>query len=219
MKTVAIVQARTTSKRLPGKVLKPLGDKTVLGNVITRLQRCKNLDNIIVACPYGDADIVQEAIRYGAQYFTGSEDDVLERYYKCAKFYGIDRIVRITADCPYIMPDIVDKLIQESKLSYGSNVINRTYPKGLDCEVFDYEELERAYKHAEDREHVTTYIIKHAMAKYSLEDNEDYNELRLTVDWNFDYLNLSRSYDIIGEIYDYSTLKTKLSSLFFVYED
>ena len=57
------------------------------------------------------------------------------------------------------------------------------------------------------------------MAKYSLEDNEDYNELRLTVDWNFDYLNLSRSYDIIGEIYDYSTLKTKLSSLFFVYED
>jgi len=216
MKTVAIIQARMSSKRLPGKVMLPFGDGTVLSSVITRLQKCKRLDSIIVVCPYGDKEIIREAIDYGVQYWTGPEEDVLERYYKCAKFYGIDRIIRITADCPYIMPDLVDDTIRNSRhVNYGSNVLTRTYPKGLDCEVFSFDELDRAYQFAkgEEREHVTPYIIKHVMSKKCLTNKENYSHKRLTLDYDYDYEDLKKYYPIIGKIYDYPTLKTKLNEL------
>jgi len=157
MKTICIIQARMGSKRLPGKVLRPLGNKTILGNVIHRLQKCKYIDGIVVATP--DREIVKEAVNHGAHYYLGDEDNVLDRYYRCARFFSADRIVRITADCPYIMPDIVDRLIDEAKnYSYGSNVLRRTYPKGLDCEVFSIKNLNSAHYYAtkqHDKEHVT----------------------------------------------------------------
>lgn len=218
MKTVAIIQARYKSSRLPGKVLLDLGNMTVLGNVIRRLYKCKNLDGIIVATR-AEAEnglIIQEAIKHGAQYFTGPDDDVLNRYYKCAKFYGIDRIVRITADCPYIMPDLVDKLIENSLgVNYGSNVLKRTYPKGFDCEVFDFKYLETAWCYAKDeeREHVTPYIIKQVNSKFSLEDEKDFSHKRITLDTPQDYEDLKNYYPIIGNVFTYPEAKALMHKL------
>jgi len=205
-KTVCIIQARMGSSRLPGKVLRPLGNKTVLGNVIHRIQKCKLIDGIVVATP--DREIVQEAIAYGAYYYLGDENNVLERYYKAARMFNADRIVRITADCPYIMPDIVDKLIEKAEnYSYGSNVISRTYPKGLDCEVFNYKELERAHKESDEREHVTPFIIKYAKQKYSLQDTQNNSFRRITLDTEQDYQELTNLYKYIGDIYTYEEAK------------
>jgi spore coat polysaccharide biosynthesis protein SpsF len=212
MKTLCIIQARMGSSRLAGKVLRPLGNRTVLGNVIHRINKC-NVDGVIVATTTNPIDkpVIMDAINNGAQYFTGSEDNVLERYYKAAKFFGADRILRTTADCPLIMPDIVNELLETGKrFNYSSNVQKRTYPKGFDCEVFTMDELTRAYKCAKtkcEKEHVTPYIINHAMCKYSLEDNEDFSDIRITLDTEKDYADLTNLYKHIGEVYNYAEVK------------
>jgi len=211
-KRVCIIQARMNSKRLPGKVLMPLGDKTVLGNVIHRISKCKLIDGIVVATP--DPKIITEAIKHGAHYYLGDEMDVLGRYCKAARFFNADIIVRITADCPYIMPDIVDRVIESSnRFDYASNILKRTYPKGFDCEVFTVKELDRANKIAtkpEEREHVTPYIIEHTMCKYSVEDKEDFSQSRITLDTPEDYECLMKLYKHIGEVYDYQEVKGAL---------
>jgi len=217
-KTICIIQARIGSSRLPAKVMMRLGVKSVLGHTIRRMQRCKNIDAIVVATSTLDQDniIVHEAINNGVFYFTGSEDDVLERYYRTAKFYDADKIVRITADCPFIMPDLVDKLIYESRnYDYGSNVLNRTYPKGFDCEVFSMSELERAFILAkgDEREHVTPYIIKHTMSCYSMQDIEDYSRLRITLDSKIDFADLQVYYSLIGNVFDYQQAKDVFKKL------
>lgn len=217
---LCIIQARLGSTRLPGKVLMPLGERTALGNVIHRVQKCRLVDAIVVACPYGDKEIIQETINCGAQYFTGDEHNVLERYYKAAKFFNADKIIRITADCPYIMPDLIDRLIEEvSHSAYGSNTIKRTYPKGLDCEIFPRSQLCWAYQstHTEyDIEHVTPYMKRVALkasCEYSMIDNEDYSHIRLTLDTQEDYTQLTRLYKDIGSVYNYSELKEYLRGL------
>jgi len=211
MKIAAIVQARINSSRLPGKSLMSLGSKTVLAHVIDRLSICKELDGVIVATP--DNDIIKEAVNNGAQYYKGDELDVLARYYYCAKFFGVDRIVRITADCPFIMPDLIDKLVLQSKYhDYGSNIVKRTYPKGFDCEVFSFEDLERAFFNAEDpyeREHVTPFM-KRCSVNYSLTDDEDYSDRRITLDTKQDYEELIKYNEIIGNIYNYTDCKAVL---------
>ena len=209
MKTICIIQARMGSSRLPGKVLRPLGNKTVLGNVIHRMHKCKLIDGVVVATP--DTEIIKDAINYGAQYYYGDENNVLERYYKAAKFFGATRIVRITSDCPFIMPDVVDELIEKTGIwGYGSCFTNRTYPKGLDCEVFSMDELTRAHQISTDdyeREHVTPYIKAHSMNKFSLKDNEDFSDVRITLDTEEDYAFLTSIYKHIGEVYNYAKVK------------
>lgn len=210
-----------SSSRLPGKALMQLGKRTVLGNVISRIQRCKNVDGVLVATSREEEDqvIIQEAVKYGALYYAGEKDDVLSRYYHAARLYRADRIVRITADCPFIMPDIIDKLITKSKrFDYGSNIHKRTYPKGLDCEVFTLNELERAYQSAEgaEREHVTPYIKEHITGSgLSLEDKDDFSKKRLTIDYSHDYQDMI-SYiqrTPLETTYDYEGLKTFLPDL------
>ena len=218
LKTIAIIQARYKSTRLQGKILLNLDGNTVLGNVIRRLQKCKEIDGIIVATSTEPEDslVVQEATKNGALYFCGSQNDVLDRYYRCAKFFGAERVVRITADCPYIMPDVVDRLLQESykngvQCEYGSNVKKRTYPKGFDCEVFSFDELERTARFAdleEDREHVTPFM-RRSCVNFSLEDNEDYSHKRITLDTWQDYQDL-QSYPL-GNVYNYEECKKLLN--------
>lgn len=214
-KTVAIIQARYRSSRLQGKVMLDLGNISVLGNVIRRLQKCNRLDGIVVATRNEPENniIIQEAIKHGAQYFV-HQGDVLTRFYKCAKFFGIDRIVRITADCPFIMPDLVDELIVGFEgFKYGSNVLKRTYPKGFDCEIFDFHQLERAFNLATEREHVTPWIIQNVKEKYSLEDKDDYSHKRITLDTPNDYKDLLEYNKIIGNVYDYQEFKNRVGSL------
>lgn len=169
MNIVAIVQARMGSTRLPGKVLMDLSGKTVLARVVERLQRAGLISQILVATTDLSLDnpIVAECREISVPVFRGDQDDVLDRYYRAAQFANADVIVRITSDCPLIDPEITDKTIAafvEAKAEYVSNVITRTYPRGLDTEVMSLAALGRAWAKASkpyQREHVTPYIYEH----------------------------------------------------------
>jgi spore coat polysaccharide biosynthesis protein SpsF len=188
----AIVQARMGSTRLPGKVLTDLGGKTVLNRVVTRLRRATRIDDVVVAttCLPNDDSIARECQQLGAPHFRGSECDVLDRYYQVAKNFGADIIVRITADCPLIDPDLVDETLRAFQFhgaDYASNVIPRTYPRGLDTEVFTTEALAWAWLEAREphqREHVTPYLYEHpeTFTIASATGRADYSHYRWTLD-------------------------------------
>ncbi|MDT7041853.1 glycosyltransferase family protein [Candidatus Nitronereus thalassa] len=164
---VAIVQARMGSTRLPGKVMRLLIGKPVLWHVVDRLRFCKQLGSIVVAtttAPEDDA-IEEWCFAHWVRCFRGSENDVLDRYYQAASFYQASSVLRITADCPAIDPEVVDELIEEfEKHTYDICGLSGSFPDGLDCEVMDFCSLERAWKEAElasEREHVTPYLHAH----------------------------------------------------------
>ena len=210
MKIGAIVQARTSSTRLPGKVLKelPCGSGiTVLEQVIRRLKRSKKLNDIIIATTLEkeDAKIVALAKKEKVKYFRGDKENVLSRYYLAAKENEIDIIVRITSDCPCIDPEVVDLVIErhlEAKADYTSNNLKRTYPHGLDAEVFNFDVLGKTYKNATagyEKEHVTPYIYKNP-SKFNIIQVEAPRELyapdvRVTLDTEEDYALLSLVFD------------------------
>lgn len=201
MKTGCIVQARMTSSRLPGKVLRTLDYKngtSVLGSVVDRLKACKNLDQVIIATTVNKEDdpLVEYAKKEGIDYYRGSENDVLERFYGVATEFRLDNIVRITSDCPFLDPRVIDELVElflNGNYEYASNCIRRTYPHGLDCEILTYEVLKWMHENTTDkfyREHVTSFITSHQgdFKTGSLElDNEDYSDVRITVDTINDY--------------------------------
>ena len=172
MKISAIVQVRTSSTRLPEKVLKELPEGsgiTCLEQVIRRLKQSKRLDEVIIATTTEKSDdrVVGIAKKENVKYFRGSNENVLSRYLFAAIENDVDIIVRITSDCPCIDAEIVDKVIdshvklREVYIDYTANTLIRTYPKGLDVEVFDIKTLKDVYRMAEsdyDKEHVTPYI-------------------------------------------------------------
>lgn len=163
---VAIVQARMTSTRLPGKVLADVGGMPLLQRVIERLQASKLLDEIVIATTTNRQDDPVDALgrQQGVAVFRGDELDVLGRVLQASERAKADVIVRITADCPVIDPGIVDDCIRlrtERGVDYASNVNVRTFPDGLDTEVIRIEALRKAAQEASDpilREHVTPYI-------------------------------------------------------------
>lgn len=210
MRTVIIVQARMTSTRLPGKVLKQVMGKPLLEYQIERLRRIKFANEIVIATTVNDTDlpIIQVCEKLNVVCYRGSENDVLARYYEAARENGADVVVRITSDCPVIDPLIIDEVIRfyrESypKYDYVSNSLKRTFPRGMDTEVFSFKALEEAFKAATalpDREHVTPYIYRHP-EQYSLgniENIEDESRHRWTVDTEEDFLLISQ---IIKAIY------------------
>jgi len=166
---VAIVQARMGSSRLPGKILKKIGDNYVLDYVINRLKMCKNLDKVVIATTNKkkDISIVDYALQNDIEFFRGSEDDVLWRYWKTANVFSADIIVRITSDCPLIDPKIVDDAIDlhiKTCSDYTANSVVRVHPKGLDVEVINFNVLDETVMNSRkkyDREHVTPYIYTH----------------------------------------------------------
>lgn len=169
-KVVAIVQARTSSSRLPGKVLKEILGKPMILWELERLQRCKLIDKIMLATSADESDaLLAETVRNaGYPVYQGSLDDVLDRYYQCAKLSSPEHVVRITGDCPLIDPQIVDAVISkhlQDRNDYTSNVLGDvTFPDGLDTEIMRFSVLEQAWEEAKlvsEREHVTQYIIKH----------------------------------------------------------
>jgi spore coat polysaccharide biosynthesis protein SpsF len=221
MKIGCIIQARTSSTRLPQKVLMELPENsgiTVLERVVERVAKVINKDNIIVATSINanDEKIVDIAIKCGVQCYRGSLPDVLERYYKAAKKYKLDHIVRITADCPCIDTDVIrivlDQHISE-KRDYTSNTIVRTFPKGLDVEIMNIYALERAYNEATalyDREHVTSYIYStkadvFSLGSYQLK-NQNYSNIRATLDTSDDYDVINHIYKDLGSDFDLEIL-------------
>lgn len=186
-----IIQARMGSERLPGKVLLPLGDTTIIGSVI---RGCKDSGELIVVAipdtPENDI-LEQEILSHDVEVFRGSEDDVLDRFFQCALIYEPHHIIRITADCPLISNEIIRLVNKAGYLTdYTSNVLNRTFPKGLDCEYFSYEMLARAHKKAVDpydREHVTPWIKRTAKSVGELRLEVDLSYINLSVDTMEDY--------------------------------
>lgn len=168
MKTVIIVQARMTSTRLPGKVLKEVMGKPLLEYQIERLRRVKLADGIVIATTTNDTDmpIVELCARLGVPVTRGSEHDVLARYYEAATQHRADVIVRVTSDCPVIDPAVIDEAIrfyldQRAEYDYVSNALTQSYPYGMAAEVFPFEVLEEAHREAKaepEREHVTPFI-------------------------------------------------------------
>jgi len=192
VKTLAIVQARMGSSRLPGKVLMDLAGETVLARVVRRASRAALVDQVVVAtswCPMDDA-VVSECIRLGVDHFRGSESDVLDRYYRCAQKFSAGLVVRITADCPLIDAALVDLTIasfRKEACDYASNALVPGYPRGLDVEVFTMSALSRAWhdaRKAYEREHVSPYLYEHPelFRLVSVNADCDHSDLRWTLD-------------------------------------
>lgn len=171
MKTVIISQARMTSTRLPGKVLKEVLNKPLLVYHIERLQRVASADELVIATTTNMTDdpIADLCSRMGIGCYRGSEEDVLSRYYEAALTYKADIVVRVTSDCPMIDTGVVDRVIGYYKencaqYDYVCNTLQRTYPRGMDTEVFSFRALEEASRYATakpEREHVTPYLYHH----------------------------------------------------------
>lgn len=201
----AILQARMSSTRLPGKVMKPLAGRPMVERQLERLRRCRELDRIVVATSDDASDdpLAAHLESLGVQTFRGSLADVLARYMGAIRAFGIvGPIVRLTADCPLADPGVIDdgvRLHRELGVDYVSNGQRRTYPHGLDMEVFRREALETAERESQDpydHEHVTPFIYRHP-ERFSLADlvqAADESHLRWTVDTPEDYAFVERVY-------------------------
>lgn len=202
MTTAVIVSARMTSKRLPGKVLMPLAGKSVLERVLERAARIPFIDTVICAFPAADESIpiYQLCNSLGVACASGSEKDVLGRYYDAATMYGVDTIVRITGDCPLFDPVVAGEvlsLLKAENLDYCSNVFpKRTYPKGYDAEAFTYDCLEAAHlltKKPYDREHVTPFMQrKRGIRRANVRQRIDQSAINLCVDTAEDHARLEK---------------------------
>ena len=200
-KVLAIIQARYNSTRFPGKVLKKINNQTILEILVKRLSRSKYISKIIVACSnnFNDRPIVSICKKLGLSYFVGSENDVLDRFYKAAKKYKAINIVRITADCPLIDSNVVDQLICNfflKNVDYASNINPPTFPDGLDVEIFKFGALKEAHYKAKqftEREHVTPFIIYNKkFKKFNLINSKDCSFLRLTLDEKEDFILIKK---------------------------
>ena len=218
MKKLIIVQARMTSTRLPGKVMKVVCGKPLLEHLIDRLKRVKYADRIVIATTVNDTDnqIVNLCKKLDTLYYRGSEEDVLGRYYEAAVEYGGEVIIRITSDCPVIDPEVVDYLINFfanniEKYDYVSNTLERSYPKGMDAEITSFDTLKEAHFNAYDpfdREHVTPFIKMRPQQfrLYNILYKADMSRYRWTVDTPADL-------ELITKIYDALYYKNPLFSL------
>lgn len=205
-----------SSKRLPGKVMIDVAGRPMLFYVVNRVQQARNIDVVTVATSnHPDDDTIEKfCLKENIPCFRGSLDDVLDRYYQAACYFDAEVVVRLTADCPLLDPHIIDKVVQTfhaGNYDYVANLLEYTYPDGLDTEVFSMRALEKAWKEANlrsEREHVTPYIYNHreifriGVVKHS----EDLSALRWTVDEPADL-------DFVRSIYGYMG-----SSIFGLYE-
>jgi spore coat polysaccharide biosynthesis protein SpsF len=207
MKTCAIIEARMTSSRLPGKILLPIMQRPLLELLIERLKRAPSLDEIIVATTSNPTDDIVEELtsQIGVKCFRGSEEDVLNRVLGAAEKNHCDVIVEITGDCPLIDPEIVENLIRiyhTNNYDYVSNILKIPYPIGMDTQVFSTAVLQKVAALTDDpvdHEHVSLFIYEHPeiFSLYNVESDlpEKYSNLRLTVDTQEDFELIQKIYE------------------------
>ena len=211
MKVVAIIQARMGSTRLPGKVLLDLAGKPMLARVVERTRQAQMLDEVVVATTVQPADeaIARLCTDRGWLCFRGSEEDVLDRYYRAAITHRADVVVRITSDCPLIEPEIVDRLVcafldGQPEVDYACNTLpKRTFPRGLDTEVMRFDALKHAWREDNNpawREHVTLYIQRNPdlFCIHGIMNEVDHSHMRWTVDTPQDLAFVRRTYEHFG---------------------
>ncbi|CAM4200414.1 cytidylyltransferase domain-containing protein [Aquirufa beregesia] len=196
-KVIILTQARIGSTRFPSKVLKKIGEESLLSIHLKRLKRSENAAKIIVATTFEDDSdkIVDIAMHENVESIKGSTDDVLDRFYQAAKKENPDFVVRVTSDCPLIDHQLIDQVIEmtiQNDLDYGSNILVEEFPDGQDIEVIKWSALEKAWQEAKlpsEREHVTPYIRKNTdfnggtlFKAKNFSANANYNQVRMTVD-------------------------------------
>ncbi|HRD55639.1 MAG TPA: glycosyltransferase family protein [Parachlamydiaceae bacterium] len=213
LRCVILVQARVGSTRLPGKVLKEVLDKPLLQYIVERLKRVELADEVVIATTTEKQDdaIVDFCQAEEIPLFRGKSEDVLDRFYKAASAFKADVIIRITADCPLIDPKLIDEVIHYyldhyPKYDYVSNSHVRSFPIGMDAEVFSFKALKEAFQEGsleEEREHVTPFIYRrpNRYARHLITHEPDLSHLRLTVDTqeDFDLIKL-----LIEELYPHN---------------
>ncbi|MDP3784903.1 MAG: glycosyltransferase family protein [bacterium] len=204
----AFIQARMGSTRFPGKALLPLGNSTVLEQVIGRVREAKLINEIILVTTSDNSDdaLAETAKKLGIKYFRGGGRDVLESFYRAAQEFKVSHLGRVTGDCPLIDPEVIDlaakKYLEGSWDYVGVNrpLGEETYPDGLDVEIFSFAALERARKEAKlssEREHVTPYIWKNPdkFKIFSVKSPVDLSSYRLTLDHLEDYEVIKKIYE------------------------
>ena len=201
-----------SSSRLPGKVMKEINGKPIISIIVNSLKKSQYITKIVVATSNNPNDdiLVEHLKKNEIEYFRGSENDALSRFYFAAKKENPDFIVRITGDCPLIEPEIVDQVIENTiikKLDYGSNVEPRTFPRGYDTEVFTFNALEKMFQEAKDpleKEHVTLFISNN-VDLFHIEGivaplEKQHSEWRICVDTKEDF-------ELVKEIFEYYPTK------------
>ena len=197
-----IIQARMGSTRLPGKVMRLLdGINPSIFFTVEQLKNCHNIDKIIVATTTNSEDDEIESFckNIGIDVFRGKSDDVLLRYYDCARLFSLDSIIRVTADCPLIDPSIVEKgisIFKNNVYDYVTNTYQRTYPDGNEIELFSFSALEKANSLAKlpsEREHVTSFFKNNQdiFNMFNFEHDKNLSKLRWTMDYEEDAILIS----------------------------
>lgn len=195
MQRTAIVQARMNSSRLYGKVLADVSGRPMLARLIERLKLCRSIDEIVIAATRraDDDDLVRLASQCGVRWYRGEEHDVLSRYVAAAEDARADVVLRLTADCPLIDPATCDRIVDDltesaNHCDYSSNVVVRTFPRGLDAEAFFVDVLHRMNRLGTSlaaREHVTVVLRSEKPGLFvtrDVVDDRDHSRLRWTVD-------------------------------------
>jgi spore coat polysaccharide biosynthesis protein SpsF (cytidylyltransferase family) len=210
---ILVTQARSGSTRLPRKVLKKIGGKSLLQIHLERIKSCLNISEIIVATTTNieDDEIYNKVINWGFTAYRGSENDVLDRFYQSVKDKKPDFIVRVTSDCPLIDSDLIDKVIKysiQNDVDYCSNTLVENYPDGQDVAVFKFLALKTAWENAKlqsEREHVTPYIKKNSsfnggtlFLSKNYQCQHDFSSIRMTVDEISDFELISKIINDLG---------------------
>lgn len=229
-KSVAIVvQARMGSTRLPGKVLMGLtGQETVLGYLLKRLKQCRHADKIIVATTINKNDDVLEAwlTERGHLFVRGSENNCIQRYQEAVKKFGADVIVRVTSDCPLVVPEVIDEMIKyyldnSQAVDYLSNRQFTDFPEGLDVEIFTPKMLTEASKNAiskNELEHINNYFLnrpaEYRIQYYNHNRGGNYSGFKLSVDTSEDLARLNKLFSQrhLPEKFSFEELVERLSS-------
>jgi spore coat polysaccharide biosynthesis protein SpsF len=203
----AFIQARTSSSRFPGKVLKPILGKPMLELEIERVKACRLVDRVVVVtstCPE-DQQIADLGRKIGADVFCGSLDNVLDRFYQAAIKFKPEHIVRLTGDCPLIDPEVVDRMIgiyQAQACDYGTNCMPPTYPDGLDAEIFSFKALKEAHEEAvlpSHLEHISLFFEGQPkrFKIANLACDRDLSKMRWTVDEPQDFEFVKSIYEAL----------------------
>ena len=224
MNAVAIIQARMGSTRLPGKILRKIGKAPLYRIIYDRVAQARQLDNVVFAttCNFVDDKFCEELNKSSIPYFRGSEVDVLSRYHGAAEFFEADFIVRVTCDDPFKDPNIIESCLEpliNGNLDFSANIIEPTFAEGLDVECFTREFLEEMHNCADKayhREHVTQFFYENIdeYRYFSLKDDVNLSEYRLTLDDPYDLEILTELYKVFGYNYHvtYSEIKKKIQT-------
>jgi spore coat polysaccharide biosynthesis protein SpsF (cytidylyltransferase family) len=208
-KSLCLIQARSNNTRLPGKAYLPFGDSDIMDTIVEAVSQSDLIDEYFVVIPLRDWNLQRRLVLHEANVFMGSEEDVLDRFYQCAKLVQPDHIVRITGDCPLLTENVIDETILEHLRAHGSYGIQYTanrleepmYPDGFDVEMFTFNALEDAANNLslskEDREHVTPYIKRHYKC-HAIHCHPlllPFKDIKLSVDTREDYERVVKWYN------------------------